>query len=93
MSETTLEGFYRVKGRQCEGQATSPGGFNHGDAGSYWRVRGREHGRRSPLFVLPPLFCFLAGITAALCPPREWEARGGVWGVMEEAADCGPGPG
>lgn len=25
MSETTLEGFYRVKGRQCEGQATCPG--------------------------------------------------------------------
>lgn len=57
-----------------------PRGFNHADAGSNWRVRGRKHGRRSPLFVLPPLFCFLADITAALCPLREWEARGGRLG-------------
>lgn len=55
LSESILEGFYRVKGRQCEGEAMSARELNHHDDVSNWRVKGKN----TLLSTLPSTSSFL----------------------------------
>lgn len=79
LSETILEGIYRVKGRQCEGEAMSTRGLNHHDDVSNWRVRGKNASLSALRSTSPFLFPSRPARTNETLL-QEWEARGGCSG-------------